>query len=29
MSKFIDLTGQRYGRFTVIDRAPNKNGRVA
>lgn len=24
----IDLTGSRFGRLTVIERAPNKNGRV-
>lgn len=23
MPKFIDLTGQKYGRLTIIDRAPN------
>jgi len=23
-----DLTGQRYGRLTVIERAPNKGGKV-
>lgn len=26
MSKLIDLTGQRYGRWTVLYRVPNKNG---
>ena len=29
MPKFIDLTGQKFGRLTVIDRAPNKNSRTA
>lgn len=29
MGKFVDLTGQKYGRLSVINRAPNKNGRVA
>lgn len=29
MPAFIDLTGQKFGRLTVIDRAPNKNGRSA
>lgn len=29
MSKFIDLTGQKFGRLTVIKRAPNaKNGQT-
>lgn len=26
--RFIDLTGQTYGRLTVIERAPHKNGRT-
>ena len=25
---FIDLTGKKYGRLSIINRAPNKNGRV-
>lgn len=29
MPKFEDLTGQKFGRLTVIERAPNKNGRTA
>lgn len=29
MPKFEDLTGQKFGRLTVIKRAPNKNGRTA
>lgn len=29
MPKFIDLTGQKFGRLTVIKRAPNKNNRTA
>lgn len=29
MGKFIDLTGQRFGRWTVIERAENKCGKVA
>lgn len=29
MGKFIDLSGQRFGRLTVIRRAENKRGRVA
>lgn len=28
MSKLIDLTGQRFGSFTVLKRLPNKNGAV-
>ena len=28
MPRFKDLTGQRFGRLTVIDRAENKGGRV-
>lgn len=28
MPKFIDLTGQRFGRLTVIDRAPNRGPHV-
>lgn len=28
MSKFIDLTGQKLGSFTVLRRLPNKNGAV-
>lgn len=27
MSKLIDLTAKRFGRLTVLGRAPNKNGR--
>ena len=26
MGKFIDLTGKRFGRLTVVERAENKNG---
>lgn len=26
MEKFIDLTGERFGRLTVVERAENKNG---
>jgi hypothetical protein len=29
MPKFIDLTGQKFGRLMVIKRAPNKNNRTA
>lgn len=29
MPEFLDLTGERYGRLTVIERAPNKHGRTA
>lgn len=29
MGTFIDLTGQKYGRLTVLERAENINGRVA
>ena len=29
MGTFIDLTGQKYGKLTVIERAENINGRVA
>ena len=29
MGAFIDLTGQKFGKLTVIERAENKNGRVA
>lgn len=29
MSRLIDLTGQRFGRLTVIERAGTKNGHVA
>lgn len=29
MGAFIDLTGQKYGRLTVIERVENINGRVA
>ena len=29
MGAFIDLVGQKFGRLTVIERAENKNGRVA
>lgn len=28
MGAFIDLTGQRFGRLTVIERAENKNGKI-
>ena len=28
MSKFIDLTGQRFGRLVVLERAENKNKRT-
>lgn len=28
MGKFIDLTGQRFGRLTVIERTANHNGRT-
>lgn len=28
MGKFIDLTGQKFGRLTVIERAENKGGKV-
>jgi hypothetical protein len=28
MGKFVDLTGQRFGRLTVIERAPNKGRRT-
>ena len=28
MAKFIDLTNQKFGKLTVICRAPNKNGRT-
>ena len=28
MAKFIDITGQKFGRLTVIQRAKNKNNRV-
>lgn len=28
MSRLIDLTGQPFGRLTVLERAENKNGRV-
>lgn len=28
MGRFIDLTGQRFGRLTVIERAPNKGKRT-
>ena len=28
MGKLIDLTGKRFGKLTVIGRAPNKNGRI-
>ena len=28
MGKFEDLTGQKFGRLLVVDRAPNKNGRT-
>lgn len=27
MSKLIDLTAKRFGRLTVLGRAPNKTGR--
>lgn len=29
MGKFVDLTGERFGRLTVIERAENKCGKVA
>ena len=29
MPKLEDLTNQKFGRLTVIKRAPNKNGRTA
>ena len=29
MPKLIDLTGQKFNRLTVLNRAENKNGRVA
>lgn len=29
MSKFIDLTGQKFGKLTVIEKAENKGGRTA
>ena len=28
MTKMIDLTGRKFERLTVIERAENKNGRV-
>lgn len=28
MGAFIDLTGKKFGRLTVIERAENKNGRI-
>lgn len=28
MAKLINLTGQRFGKLTVIDKAPNKNNKV-
>ena len=29
MGKFIDLTGQKFGRLLVLERAENKYGRTA
>jgi hypothetical protein len=28
MSNFIDLTGQRFGKLTVIERAESKRNRI-
>lgn len=29
MPRFVDLTGQKFGKLTVIERAENKGKRVA
>ena len=28
MGKYIDITGEKYGRLTVIEKAESKNGKT-